>query len=141
MSILKTNTATEKLSVERLREILEYDLHTGEFRWKERPVEHFPDGKPTPQRRAAMWNGKYAGKPALTCTDPRGYKKGEISGVFVWAHRAAWALVAGRWPELEVDHINRRKGDNRFRNLREVTHKRNAQNRDQSLCSGRRGAV
>jgi hypothetical protein len=137
MSIKITNRATSEIPVELLREILEFDLHTGEFRWKERPVEHFPNGKPSPEKRCAMWNGKYAGKPALTCVDPRGYKKGEVSGVFVWAHRAAWALVSGRWPTLEIDHINRNKGDNRFRNLRQVTHRDNAKNRAQGGYAGK----
>jgi len=139
--LTKTNEATSQISVERLREIIEYNEHTGEFRWKKRPVDHFPDGRPTPETRAKMWNGKYAGKPALTCTDPRGYRKGEIEGVFVWAHRVAWALVAGRWPVLEIDHINRNKSDNRFRNLRQVTHQENSRNRVQGGSRGPRREV
>lgn len=42
-------------------------------------------------------------------------------------HRVAFFLMTGRWPTI-IDHINRRRGDNRWCNLREVTASENAQN-------------
>ena len=128
MSLLKKNVIAETVSASLLAECVTYNPETGAFVWRERPVAHFPDGKPTPEHRAAMWNGKYAGKPAFTSNDPRGYFRGAVRGMNVYAHRAAFACVHGRWPEVEIDHINRDKSDNRIENLREVSHRENRLN-------------
>ncbi len=47
------------------------------------------------------------------------------------AHRVAWFLMTGEWPdsELQVDHINRDRADNRWDNLRLCTPSQNATNR------------
>lgn len=45
------------------------------------------------------------------------------------AHRLAWYLYYGKWPEKDIDHINRNTRDNRIANLREVTKRGNTQNR------------
>ena len=37
------------------------------------------------------------------------------------AHRLVWFYIHGKWPEMELDHINNNKRDNRIENLREVT--------------------
>ena len=130
MSLLHTNRVASKVSVEHLAAAIQYTPETGEFHWKQRPVEHFRDGGKTASQRCAMWNGKFAGRPALTCKDPRGYRKGMLNQKMVWAHRVALALHLGEWPKGEVDHINRDKTDNRLSNLRVVTHQENAMNRD-----------
>lgn len=39
-----------------------------------------------------------------------------------FAHRLAWVVVYGKWPETELDHINRIRDDNRIENLRITTH-------------------
>ncbi|MBT9492865.1 MAG: HNH endonuclease [Paucibacter sp.] len=44
------------------------------------------------------------------------------------AHRLAVLAVLGRWPELDVDHINGIRHDNRWCNLREVSRSTNSQN-------------
>ena len=44
------------------------------------------------------------------------------------AHRVAWALVTGRWPELDIDHINGIRDDNRLCNLRHVDRSTNLEN-------------
>jgi len=36
------------------------------------------------------------------------------------AHTVIWAIVHGRWPEHQIDHINRDPSDNRICNLRDV---------------------
>lgn len=37
------------------------------------------------------------------------------------AHRLAWALYYGKYPDHDIDHINRVKNDNRIENLRELS--------------------
>ncbi len=44
------------------------------------------------------------------------------------AHRLAWFLHHGVWPEGGIDHINRDKTDNRLSNLRVVTQRQNLLN-------------
>jgi hypothetical protein len=43
------------------------------------------------------------------------------------AHRLAWLYMTGEWPG-EVDHINGKKDDNRWANLRDISHAANSQN-------------
>lgn len=71
------------------------------------------------------------------------YRNGKISGTkdhagyimlgFMYrkylAHRVIWALVMGRFPADEIDHINRDRSDNRWNNLREATRSQNGANR------------
>ena len=58
-----------------------------------------------------------------------GYIAIKIDGKLYLAHRLAYLYHAGYFPELELDHINNIKTDNRLVNLREVTHWENQQNR------------
>lgn len=44
------------------------------------------------------------------------------------AHRLAWLYVHGAWPKGEIDHLNRKRGDNRIINLADVTRSENQQN-------------
>lgn len=119
---------------ERLGELLRYCPQTGLFTWKARPTEMFPNAS-----SAARWNGRYAGKPALTAKNEAGYPTGRLMGKHVKAHAVAWAISHGRWPR-EIDHINGDKADNRLSNLREATRQENSCNR--SLRSDNRtGAV
>ena len=47
----------------------------------------------------------------------------------VRAHRAAFALMTGEWPKVDVDHINGDRIDNRWANLRECSSAENSRNR------------
>jgi hypothetical protein len=49
-----------------------------------------------------------------------GYIRFEHRGELYVAHRVAWALYYGSWPEHTIDHINRDPSDNRIENLRDV---------------------
>ena len=55
------------------------------------------------------------------------------------AHRIAWFLYYGTFPEMEIDHINRNRLDNRIENLREVD--RNGNNNNSSKKKNRKTGV
>ena len=45
------------------------------------------------------------------------------------AHHIVWLLCTGKWPTVQIDHINQEKQDNRFENLRLASNSMNMQNR------------
>ena len=108
-----------------LRQLLDYDPATGLFVWREREASFF-SGKRAVQRRA-NWNARYAGGPALTTQTSDGYLRGKIMQLPVLAHRAAFAIIHGEWPE-QVDHINGVRSDNRISNLRAANNAVNSRN-------------
>lgn len=57
-----------------------------------------------------------------------GYLTIYIDGKANKSHRLAWLYVHGKFPPLEIDHINGVKSDNRMCNLRSVTHSKNGRN-------------
>jgi len=106
-----------------LRKLLRYELETGKLFWRERPVDMFSS-----PLSAVLWNGRYAEKEAFTSQTPDGYLRGSILDKSFLKHRVIWALVTGRWPCYEIDHINGSKEDNRWANLRESTSSQNKWN-------------
>lgn len=115
---------------ELLREFIEYDQNTGVLTWKNRDQIHFKT-----RRGWAIWNARYAGTLALNCDDTRGYKMGRVKRRSVFAHRAAWAIAHGEWPNAIIDHINGDRSDNRLKNLRLVTNAENGQNSKRSVAN------
>lgn len=45
-------------------------------------------------------------------------------------HRIVWLWVTGKWPRGNIDHIDKDAMNNRWSNLRDVTHKENMSNKD-----------
>lgn len=115
-----------------IRELLDYAPLTGVLRWRCRPREFFASNASFLRWNAVRGN-KIAGH-----VDSRGYRRMELIGERVSAHRAAWAHYHGTWPKMYVDHANGDKTDNRIINLREATAQQNAANsrrHQDSSCS------
>ena len=98
------------LTQERLKNLLHYDLKTGEFKWR-----IAPNGR--------IFVGQIAGSPSI-----EGYIKIKIDCVLYQASRLAWFYMTGEWPPEEVDHKNTINNDNRWDNLRLASRTLNAQN-------------
>lgn len=103
-----------------LRQLLDYDPETGALRWRKRPVALFDGGK-DPEKSARFWNARYAGNPAFTAKDGKGYHHGSVLNHNHRAHRVAWAIHYGEWPKETIDHIDHDKTNNRISNLRAVS--------------------
>jgi hypothetical protein len=102
---------TSKLSVERLREVLDYNPQTGVFTWKVNLG-----------RRAR--SGNVAGG---VCS--KGYLAIRLDGVLHKAHRLAMYFSDGAPCVSEhIDHIDRDKLNNRLCNLRKLSCSENLQN-------------
>lgn len=107
---------------EYLLKFISYDPETGIFTWHERQREDFPL-----ENFRVRWNRDNAGKSA-GWPMAHGYWCIDIRGERYPAHRLAWFLHYGYWPENDVDHINNKRQDNRIANLREATRSQNLQN-------------
>ena len=104
-----------------LRECLDYDPGTGEFRWRARPESHFR------RNEAESWNRRYVGKLAGGCRKD-GYRWININQTKHYAHRIAWLLTYGDPAPSEIDHIDGDPSNNRLSNLRAASHQNNKLN-------------
>lgn len=98
------------LSIARLHEVLTYNPATGLLTWKVSPVN-------------SVKVGDVAGS-----LNKDGYVKIQVDGYHTGAHRVIFAMQTGRWPNGEVDHEDRDRGNNRWLNLREATESQNQAN-------------
>jgi len=118
-----------------LRQLLRYEPETGKLFWRYCSVYLFEPSKfHSAKRVCQMWNAKYAGKQAITASDRR-YLIGKVRGRMLKAHRIAWAIFYGNWPEGQIDHINGNTVDNRIQNLRDVSSCENSRNRSRKTLS------
>lgn len=124
------------LSPHDLRQLLRYDPESGKLFWLPRASVHFEGGKRhTPEFMAARWNKQFAGKEAFTSSTPSGHKQGMIFHRRYVAHRIAWAIFYGAWPEQLIDHIDRNPANNRISNLRDVPPHINSRNNPIRACN------
>ena len=103
--------ARSNLTVERLRELLNYEQETGIFTW-----------------RVCTSNRAPVGSVAGCLSKTSGYTYIGVLGKLYRAHRLAWFYMTASWPKYDTDHENRKRSDNKFDNLREATRSENMQN-------------
>ena len=108
--------------VDYLKACFSYDPGTSVLTWKERPRDHFPS--PTGY---GIFKARYAGKPA-GAPHNAGYLQVRVAPGNYLAHRVCWAVYYGKWPTLDIDHINGIRTDNRIINLRDVSRQTNLRN-------------
>lgn len=107
---MERKTSAEGLSLDRVRECLDYDPPTGIFTWRKRTSNR-------------IRVGGVAGVKAVN-----GYIYIALDDYRLLAHRVAWFYVYGEWPKEQLDHINRDRADNRLANLRPASMSENACN-------------
>lgn len=111
-----------------IQDYMSYDPETGSLKWLERPAHLFSGSeKRSSNHVAANWNSRNAGKEAFTAVGVHGYRTGTLMGRRLLLHRVAFFIQKGVWPSF-VDHINGDRLDNRWVNLRQVSHAQNNRN-------------
>jgi hypothetical protein len=100
-----------KLTAKYARQILRYDERTGLCYWKQKIHKRIPIGA-----LAGSTHRKY------------GYVYITIRQIHYKAHGLIWFMKTGRWPRCDVDHINGKRSDNRWKNLRLATRSQNCAN-------------
>jgi hypothetical protein len=100
-----------------------YDPETGHFTWK---VQR--SGKTKAGMRAGTKNRL-------------GYINLRIDYRGFGAHRVAWAMQYGVWPNGDIDHINGIRDDNRIVNLRDVSRGSNLQNQRRAHRDSKSGIL
>ncbi len=102
--------AEPRLTVERARHLLSYNVSTGEFHWRVKPSKN-----------------RFAGERAGT-TVASGHRAIRVEGETHYEHRLAWLIVHGVWPPHEIDHKDGDPANNRLVNLRLAEHDQNLKN-------------
>lgn len=114
----------QKITAQRAREVVSYDPATGLFTWLVR-----------------LSNRTNIGNVAGNNNKSDGYLQIRIDGGLYRGHCLAWLIVTGSWPTSVIDHINLRRSDNRWENLREVSNAANMQNRLRANKSNKFGLL
>lgn len=121
------------LTLEVLRELVNYDRETGMFTWRPRGRGWFKR-----ERQFLTWNKRFAEKQ-INSTCGGGYVQVCINDARYKAHRLAWLYEYGALPNGEIDHINHDRADNRIANLRDVTRAENSKNKSPYRAGERMG--
>ena len=106
-----------------VRTLLTYDAESGALTWRTRERSCFGTA-----REHAAWNTRYAGRTVGCVSTGTGYVMFSLFNRRYLAHRVIWLLVTGCWPDDQIDHIDHDRANNRWANLRSVTHAENGRN-------------
>lgn len=119
--------------------LMRLDEQSGKLYWNPRGPAWFNSAVRGRVWAMRAWCARYAGTEALSSLNNRGYPCGNIGATKFLAHRVIWKMLTGRDPEMEIDHINRDRRDNRPENLRLATLKGQAANKGPYGASGLKG--
>lgn len=99
------------IDVALMRGLFNYDPETGQLTWRKPMARNVRPGD------VAGW------------IKDKGHRCITIGNKSFMAHRVAWAIHYGADPgDMQIDHINANKADNRVANLRLATHSENKSN-------------
>jgi hypothetical protein len=96
------------MNVNYLREVLHYDPATGKWRWLKS-------------------RGGNRGEAGTLRKDGRHQIR--LEGKCYLASRLAWLYMTGKWPTQQIDHIDRKPGNDKWTNLRSASPSENLKNR------------
>ena len=99
------------VSLERLKEVLQYDSEIGDFFWRVTRARNF-----------------HAGSRASPSVNAQGYRHIMVDQISYKAHRLAWFYIHGNWPNADIYHINGVRHDNSICNLRAISRSDNIMN-------------
>jgi len=99
----------QKVTYERLTEVLHYDSVTGIFTWKKAPGPRSTIGTRAGSKKSG------------------GYRHIGIDGKRYDEHQLAWFYTHKTWPIYEIDHIDTITDHNWILNLQDIPHKYNTQ--------------
>lgn len=105
---------TQKLTQERLKEVLRYDPATGIFYWK-------------------MKTSKCVRIGSVAGTNDGGYIFIRIDNVKFAAGRLAFLYMTGKFPQYTCDHFDRNPSNNMWSNLRDATYSQQNVNRKKQI--------
>jgi len=104
----------KELTQELLKELLHYDPDTGEFTWKERPLDMFKM-----KRACLMWNTRFSNTKAGT--ESKGGYSITINYHQFMSRILAWIYVYGYFPEKELCAIDGNEYNDAIKNIRYAT--------------------
>jgi hypothetical protein len=112
-----------KLTAEHVGTLLSYDPETGVLTWRVR-------------RGGTASAGSVAG-----CRNKDGYLVFSLCNRIQYAHRVAWLLTHGAWPDGDIDHRDGNRSNNALANLRDVTRRVNLENRRRAAPNTTTGLI
>lgn len=106
------------ITQERLKQLLNYDPDTG------------------------LFTSVLKCKPVGSLSE-KGYVRLNLDKRLYMAHRIAWLYTTGEFPEIEIDHVDGDRSNNKWSNLRLATRKQNMENTSLfcNSTSGHRGVT
>lgn len=112
-------------SADRVRALLNYDPDSGVFTWKD--------------DRSSWRGGRFLARAGDVAGGPT-VRNGwviHVDGKQYKAHRMAWLVVYGAWPEKMIDHRDGNNLNNAISNLRDVSGQINVQNMRRAACTNK----